>query len=62
MNAERPEPIESVDERQFTEFREQVFSMEQEPTNCPECGCGFFGKYEDGTRICYYCPNRWVVK
>jgi hypothetical protein len=62
MNAERPEPIESVDERQFTEFREQVFSMAQEPTNCPECGCGFFGKYEDGTRICYYCPNRWVVK
>jgi len=29
--------------------------------NCPNCGCGFTAKYNDGQRICLYCPFRWNV-
>lgn len=62
MEPERPEPRESVDNRQFSEFKNKTFSKKEEPTNCPECGCGFTAKYEDGKRICLYCPNEWIVE
>jgi len=61
MEAERPEQIESVDERQFVQLRDQVFEHEQQNENCTECGCGFIAKYENGDRICLYCPNKWNV-
>jgi len=33
-----------------------------ENENCPNCGCGFLIKDEDGGRTCLYCPHRWNIK
>jgi len=33
--------------------------MDEKHINCPECGCGFIAKYDDGLRICLYCPHIW---
>lgn len=40
---------------------DELKTYDKEIENCPECGCGFFVKYDDGLRICLYCPCKWKV-